>query len=175
MLIKSRYIARLIALVVLAAGLTGCFKSRAELISADAADYPFQTITYTPDGEDDNITLVRTGDRYLVAGGSGRASVRFKALGNNTYALQISDVEDDDRPIYLYGFIRLAPDKASFELIKGIAEAEDLKAVADGKAGFITCPDDDGSVCISTLEGYIGYAMKAGAGGAKRFNILEMK
>lgn len=174
LIITARYVARVIALAVLVAGLTGCFESRTELISADAADYPFQTMTYVPDGEDDKVTLERAGDRYLAAGEDDKVSVRFKALGNNLFVVQISDVKDDG-PLHLYGFIKLAPDKASFDLIKGIAEADDLKAAAAGKAGFATCPDDDGSVCIGTLEGFIGYAMKAGAGSAKRFNILAME
>lgn len=165
---------RLIAIVALAVGLAGCFMSSAELISADEADYPFQTMTYTPDGEDDNVTLERAGDRYLAAGADDKVSVRFKALGNDKFVVQITDIKETG-PLHLYGFIKLAPDKASFELIKSIAEPADLKAAAAGEAGFATCPGDDDSVCITTLKGFVGYAMKAGAGSAKRFNILVMK
>ena len=150
-------------------------KSEAALISAAEADYPFQTITYVRAGEDDKITLERVGDRYVSPLEKDKAWLRLKALGNNLFVAQIADV-NDGVPFHLYGFIKLAPDKTSFDVIKGVADPEDRMAAEDGKAGFSVCPVDKSHVCLGSLKGFIDYAMKAtGTGRVEHFNILAFK
>ncbi|NNE21498.1 MAG: hypothetical protein HKN11_02700 [Rhizobiales bacterium] len=160
---------------LLAAALTGCFKSEKALIGADEADYPFQTITYVRAGEDHKITLERVGDKYVSPLEKDKAWLRLKALGDNLFVVQIADV-NDGVPFHLYGFIRLAKDRTSFDVIKGVADPGDQAAAEDGKASFSVCPRDTSHVCIGSLKGFIDYATKAtGTGRVERFNILAFK
>ena len=47
---------RVMLIVLLPVSLAGCFASEMALIGPGEAAYPFQTMTYTPDGEDDPVT-----------------------------------------------------------------------------------------------------------------------
>ena len=162
-------------IALLATGLAGCFSSQATLISADEADYPFKVITYTPAGEDDEITLKRTGDHYVNPDAPDEVTVLFKALGGNLFGVQLTEIKNQKKQ-HLYGIIKLAPDKTSFEVIKGEAEDHDLAAARKGEAGLTICRHDDGTVCIASLKALAAYTVKAApSGNAKRFNILKLE
>jgi len=143
------------------------------LISATDADFPFTSITYLSGDGITKITLERVGDKYLNPAEKGIDYVRFKAFGKNTYVAQLTTTEAAG-PAYLFGFIKVSPDRKSFELIKGFAQARDLAAARQGKAGFNICDND--SVCIATLKDYVEYARKAPAADASaRLQILALE
>ncbi len=159
--------------LILLIGLSGCFKSNQELISAADADFPFTSITYLSGDGKSKATLERVGDKYLNPAEKGTDYIRFKAFGKNTYVAQLATVEAA-KPVYLFGFIKVSADRKSFELIKGFAEAGDLAAARQGQPGFNVCDDD--SVCIATLKDYVEYARKAPAPDAsKRLQILALE
>jgi hypothetical protein len=158
---------------VLLLGLSGCFKSDKELIVASNADFPFTTITYLNGDGETKVTLQRFGDRYLITSEEGKDYVRFKAFGKNTYVAQLTTVEQTGLT-YMFGFIRVSPDRKSFELIKGVALAADLAAARTGQPGFSVCDKD--SVCIATLKDYVEYADKTPpADAGKRLQILTLE
>lgn len=168
-----RMILKLTVIVVLLAGLSGCFKSGAPLIVAANADFPFTTLTYANVGSDDKITLVRDGDKYVNSGEDDGAAVLLQAISKNVFVAQIS-APDDDKTIYLYGLIKVSADRKSFEIVKGYAEPDDVAAARQGQPGFSVCDDDQ--VCVATLKAYVAYAQAAPpAQRPARFQILTLE
>ena len=90
---RIRLFLSMIALLVT----SGCFFSDTPLINTAEADYPFQTITYEFPGEDDRVTLVRTGVSYTAPDESGDGKLLIKKLADNTYLLQV-EFEDNNGP-----------------------------------------------------------------------------
>jgi len=170
---RYRSLSKFVVIIALLLGLSGCFKSSRELISAVEADFPFTAITYIQNGGDKKITLNRVDDRYLNAKEGEQDYLRFKAIDENTYIVQVTIV-DSKAPTYLFGLVRVSVDRKSFEVIKGIAQAIDLAATRKGQLGLKPC--GDGDVCIATLKDYIAYAREAPpADSSSRFQILALK
>ena len=155
---KYSILAKFSVIAILLFGLSGCFKSNEELISADNADFPFKTITYAEAGDQQKITFKRVGDSYLSTKEGEKDSVRFKKFGENLYVAQLTTIERD-KPLYLYALVKVAPDRKSFELIKSIAETVDLAAAGEGKSGLNVCEEE--FVCVSILKNYFEYARDA--------------
>lgn len=153
--------------------LTACFTSDKPLIGIGDATYPFQSITYEFPGEDDQVTLVRTGDSYTAPEEQGDGKLLLKQIAEDTYVLQI-EYEDDGKPGYLYSVAKLAADKKTIKLFKPFAEQSDLEALTTGKFGFKACLKDPDIACVTDLGRYVEYALRKGQNGAKTVNVLAM-
>lgn len=153
--------------------LSACFTSQTPLIAVSDADYPFQSIKYEFPGEDDQVTLVRTGDSYSAPEEEGDGKLLLKQIAENTYVMQI-EYEDDGKPAYLYSVARLATDKKTIKLFKPFAEPSDLEALSTGQSGFKPCPSDPDIACVTDLDLYTKYALTRGENGAKTVNVLEL-
>ncbi|MEP1208238.1 MAG: hypothetical protein ABJM29_08365 [Rhizobiaceae bacterium] len=169
-----RKFARSAALIGVLLMLSGCFVSTVPFISAAEADFPFQSITYEFEGEDDRVTLVRVGDAYTAPDEQGDSTLLMKALKNDLYVVQASTRDGESR-VLLYSVIKLAADKKSAELIRPFAESEDLMAAAQGRFGLQTCPQDDRMVCLTSLQAYIDYALSSPVQEQKRIRIIDLK
>lgn len=154
--------------------LAGCFKSDVPFISETEADFPFQTITYEFEEEDDRVTLVKVGNSYAAPNEQGESTLLIKNLGERLYLIQAA-VEDKDSSMYLYSIAKLADDRKSAELIKPFAMSEDRKVAKAGKHGFRVCPQEDQMVCLSDLQAYIDYALSHQSEEKKRVLILDLK
>lgn len=164
---------KLAIITALLIGLTGCFKSGEALINADNADFPFTTLTYVEAGGDDKITLERDGDRYLNIAENEGAYVRLQTISENLYVVQITTT-DSGQSSYLYGLIRVAPDRKSFEIVKGFAGSGDLEAARQGQPGLSVCDDD--MICVESLKSYVDYARAApAADNPAKFQILVLE
>ncbi len=160
-------------LLVLAVVLSGCFRSETALISAEEADFPFSTITYTDPGGQE-ITLNRVGDLYIDPDEGEESAVRIKALDENTYVGQIA-VSEDSGQAFLYGLIRLTDDRKGFYFAHSVADEQAKAAAREGKFGFRLCDGD--TVCIDSLDGFVEFAASASDTGpaANIFTIRNLK
>lgn len=150
---------RLIVLVALTIGLSGCFKSDKPFITAKNADYPFTSIIYYEEGSEKSTTaLKRVGDKYVDAKGSEKAFARFKKIEKNLYVVQVTDTNKSGT-FHLYGLIKLAADKKSFVMFSGVAEPRDIATVKSGVPGLTVCAKN--FICLSNLNAYAQYAREA--------------
>jgi hypothetical protein len=163
-----------LALLLMAAMLSGCFFSDKPLISLNEAEFPFQTVTYEFPGEDDRVTLVRTGDAYTAPDEGGDGKLILKELAPKTYLLQV-EFDNGGKPGFLFAIARLAADEKSALLIKPFAMKVDQDAARRGEHGFRPCADDPDMVCLSALQAYVDYALAADQSESKSIHILELK
>ena len=154
-------------------GLTGCFKSSVPFIDEAEADFPFQTITYEFEGEDDQVTLIKIGNAYAAPDEQGDSTLLLKVLGNNLYVVQAT-IKEADSSYYLYALAKLSLDGKSAEILKPYAQKEDHDVAEQGKYGFKLCSDDDGVICLSNLQDYIDYALMPSQDETKRILILSL-
>ncbi len=154
--------------------LAGCFKSDVALISQADADFPFQSITYEFDGEDDRVTLVKVGNSYAAPDEQGDSTLLIKMLELDLFVIQAS-IKDGDSQEYLYALARLSTDRKSAELIKPFAEREDRDTIETGVSGLALCDGDQQMVCLSNLQSYIDYAVASNANEKKIIRILALK
>ena len=138
--------------------LSGCFMSQIPLISETEADFPFKTFTYEIEGEDDKVTLVKTGNAYTAPDERGDGKLLLKLVAENTYLLQ-AEVEDDDENFYLYALAKVADDKSSAQLMKPFASKADREVASKGKYGMQICMGDSQSVCLGSLQGFVDFAL----------------
>jgi hypothetical protein len=89
------------AVLTLALGLSGCFKSSAPLIDKSSASYPFETAEVKI-GDEPSQILKREGDFYrLIEDGEPReASLLFYEIAENLYLVQ--DSRNDSETTYLF-------------------------------------------------------------------------
>ena len=155
--------------------LAGCFTSEQPMITADNADYPFESLTYMRTDGGEEITLERAAGGYAPTS-EGETSDRLllKAMGEDLYVAQTA-VPNSDGSRFLYGLIKVAPDRKTFVVAAGVAEDADLEAVRAGVPGLRICEQDDDTVCIDSLEAYLDYARKAGTGDETPHTILNIR
>ncbi|MEP0944214.1 MAG: hypothetical protein ABJH63_19765 [Rhizobiaceae bacterium] len=153
--------------------LSGCFVSERPLISAAEADYPFQSITYEFPGEDDRVTLVRTGESYTAPAEEGDGKLLLKQISDDTYVLQIEFLEGG-KPSFLFALAKLAADKKSLVLIKPFAQEADLEVARRGDHGLKPCAADPDVICLTTLDGYVKYALDSDAAGHRSITVVEL-
>ncbi|NKB54233.1 MAG: hypothetical protein GKR97_18815 [Rhizobiaceae bacterium] len=153
--------------------LSGCFKSQVALISEADADFPFQSITYEFDGEDDRVTLVRVGNSYAAPDEQGDSTLLVKMMKPDLFVIQAS-VKDGTSREYLYALAKLSGDKKSIELIKPYAEQEDRKYAEAENSGLTLCDDDPQLVCLTDLQSYVDYAVSSKTTEKKRIRILQL-
>lgn len=141
-------------LAVMVVGLSGCFTSETPLISAEDADFPFETFTYREVSADKLITMVREGDAYLIEAPDidGRLEIRLMDIGDGLYLAQAHG-EKDGTVSLLYSVLKVDFEKRT---------AESYLAVADEKfatKGLRQC--DDGKICIDDLDVYLELARRS--------------
>ena len=100
----------LAALLVALFALTGCFKSDVPFISEAEADFPFKSITYEYEGEDDQVTLVKVGGAYAAPDEQGDATLLMKSLEDGLILVQ-AEINDSSKKFYLYSIIKPSADK----------------------------------------------------------------
>lgn len=147
---------KLVAVAIMAVGLSACFESETELIAADEADFPFDTITYSmPDKRE--YTLTRDGAAYTSPEEPDGPAIRLKEVAENTYVAQMSDA-DDDGPYVLYGLVRVSADRKSFTLVHAVADDQAREIAGEGRYGLRIC--DDGYVCFDSIDAYTEFALE---------------
>jgi hypothetical protein len=90
-----------LAVLTLALGLSGCFKSAAPLIDKSTAVYPFETAEIKI-GDEPSQILKREGDFYqfIEDGEAGGGSLLFYEIAENLYLVQ--DSRKDSETTYLF-------------------------------------------------------------------------
>ena len=153
------------ALAFVTALLAGCFASQEPLISADAADYPFESLTYLRAGSDEENTLVRVEGGYRPPDETDSPDrLLLKDMGNGYFVVQVTmgnSGGSSGRLGYLYGLVRVSPDRTSFVMTASEAEDPDLAAVESGYPGLAICANDPDTVCVEDLEGYAAFGRQA--------------
>lgn len=155
--------------LILLAGLAGCFASKDRLILPHEADFPFQSMTFVAADGEEQVTLVRRDDGYVSTKEDSKEVILFKLIEADTYVGQMSFASDGGLA-QLYGVIRFAPDRKSFEVIRGIAEESDIQAAKAGEWGFHICEEDSDFVCIADIEAYARHALAPGG----EANIIKL-
>jgi len=155
--------------------LAGCFTSERPLINAADADYPFESLTYMRTDGGEEITLERAADGYFpTAEGKTADKLLLKAMGDDLYVAQVA-APNSDGSRFLYGLIKVAPDRKAFVVGAGMAEDADLEAVRAGVPGLRICEQDDDTICIDSLEAYLAYAREARTGAETPHTILNIR
>lgn len=163
------------ALMLVSIGLAGCFKTAEPLIAPGEADFPFETLTYIQASGGEEITLVRVGEAYRPANEETGDRVAFRTLGQDLYLVQLLSMESGE-PAYLYGLIKVSPDRSGFVMSAAVAGKEDLAAVRGGYAGLVLCEDDPDTLCIESLDAYKAYALRDEVmARSTAYRILSMK
>lgn len=164
-------------IVVLLAGLVlaGCFQTGQEFVSAAEADFPFESLTYRTDDDDETYTLVRKGDAYRSE--EDDTTVRLKNIGKDSWLVQTAFV-DEGTTLYLYGIAVMAPGGKAFKVYKVLAEDADRDPARMAKYGLALCPDDDENICLPSADVYIAYVrdrIAAGDEPSGSFLVLDRK
>ncbi len=163
------------AVVLASLALAGCFTSERPLITAADADYPFESLTYMRTDGGEEITLERAADGYApTSEGETADRLLLKAMGEDLYVAQTA-APNSDGSRYLYGLIRVAPDRKAFVVAAGMAEDADLEAVRGGVPGLRICEQDDDTICIDSLEAYLAYARETETGDETPHTILNIR
>lgn len=104
------------AVLVLALGLAGCFRSAQPLIPAGTADHPFPAGgSYVSQmwgmehggwlpAQDEKVEI--DGDDYII----NFSRMRFKAIGGGYYMIQKQDAEGDPKLTYEYNMLKVESD-----------------------------------------------------------------
>lgn len=149
---------QILAAMLLAVGLAGCFTSDKSLIGDADAVTPYARITFGEQNAKERTTLTREGKAYLAKHKDGTLTVRFKAVEGDLYVVELSTAKDG-KVERLYALLKL--DKAT-------NTATTYKAVAgkgDIGPGLRDCKD--GTICIDDLAAYVALGKAAIASGAK--------
>jgi hypothetical protein len=144
-------------LFVLTIGLSGCFVSKNELITADSADFPFTTMTYVEENSKKTNTLKREGNKYMALGQKDQVYIRLNKINKDAYIGQMA-MTDNGKSVYLFALLRFSDDRKSFTLSKAVADKDDIAAVKNGGTGLSICEDD--TVCIPSLKAFAKYALQ---------------
>jgi len=172
---KSWSLFRVALVALLSFALFGCFRSVEPLIGEGEADHPFESVTYVQAGGGEEVTLVRSGDAYRPANEDTDDRVWLKVLDENLYLAQLAPA-DASGPGYMYGIVRVAPDRKSFVMTASVAEASDIAALSQDHEGLGPCPDDPETVCIENDNAYIAYSEESEVARRKTvYNILKME
>ena len=140
-----RNLFRLAAVTLVSLSLAGCFRTALPLIAPGEADFPFETLTYVETDGGDEITLVRAGEAYRPANEDTEDRVAFKSLGPDLYLVQLLSMESGE-PDYLYGLIKVSPDRSGFIMSAAVAGKEDLAAVRSGYAAASAVSGEGGVI-----------------------------
>jgi hypothetical protein len=154
------------AIVLVAAGLAGCFTAEEPLLTDDNSVAPYEKITFRDKGSADASMLTREGKAYVAVSEDGKLVMRFMPLDRpDLYVAQVTG-DEDGKPTHLYAIIKV-------DLTSGIANT--YKAVAsdeDVGPGLRKC--EDYMVCIDDLDAYIARAEDAIDAGAEADGTYEI-
>jgi hypothetical protein len=158
---------RILAVLALAAGLSGCFTSDKPLIPPDKAAFPAETIVFHENGSDQPSKLVHERDYYVSHEKDGDHVIQLRLMpaGDNLYVLEMNG-GDETPPLYLHAFLKVDPTAKTATSYKSVAPGKD-----DFGAGLHRCDKDQ--VCIDSLDAYVAYAKAAVAAGQKPDAVYE--
>lgn len=149
---------RIVAVMLLAAGLSACFSSEQPLVGPDQAVFPYETIVFASENGGDPQTLVHRGDAYIAEADGPELRMRFMPIGDGFYVAQAAG-EDGDESVRLYGIVKL-----DTRAMKAMSFAVMAPGELVDQPGFSDCGDD--MVCFANLDVYVDYARARIAAGA---------
>lgn len=152
----------MLAILLAALGLAGCFTSDKPLFTDDQAPAPYAKITFAEQGSpEDKTTLTREGTRYLARIDDGTMTMRFMALGDDLYLAETS-AEEDDKVERLYAVLKLDTAQNVALAYKVIAADDDVGP------GLPKCTREDmDAICIEDVDAYVALAKAAIAAGTE--------
>jgi hypothetical protein len=159
---------KVLAVLALAAGLSGCFTSDKPLIAADKAAFPFETIVFHEKASDQPSKLVHEGSYYVSheKGGDHIIELRLMPAGDNLYVVEMNG-GDETPPLYLHALLKVDPAAKTATSYKAVAPGKD-----DFGAGLRRCDKDQ--ICIDSLDAYVAYAKAAITAGEKPDAVYEL-
>ena len=143
-------VSRLLAVLVLAAGLSGCFTAQTPLIG-DKAVFPYEKIVWMEEKGTEEVTMTHEGNAYRFRPKEAKSDgfLRLMPVGDLTLAeLEFSEAEKVNR---LYAVLKVDMEAKTVQSFAAVAP--------DGfdEEGFTPC--DDG-MCVDSLDAYIAYARR---------------
>lgn len=147
--------------ILMSVGLSGCFTSDGPLITVEQADFPFQTIVFSPEDQEEQVNLQRQATGYVgISDNAVPITFLFKKVADDLYLVQVSG-DSEDGPQYLYGVLKLDLAAKTAKAYATVAEESDIPA----DAGLTFC--GSGLVCLKDLDAYLKYAQSVVASGAE--------
>jgi len=155
-------------------GLAGCYRSNAPLITAANADFPFNNLTYQPQGSSDPVKLERQGNRYVASNKKQQAILLMKSIGQNRYVVQVS-AQSKTEMVHLFGVITVSEDRKTFSLTHSYVVDFERAAIVNAHEGLSPCKTPEGDmVCLAELDAFIRYVNATKKIGRETYLILEM-
>ncbi len=149
---------RLVLPAVLLLGLAGCFTSDGPLLTAEKADFPYQKITYAEEYSDAQTVLQRTDDGYVAVSDDAEPVIfLFQKVADDTYLAQVSGKDNTGAAQYLYAVLKIDTAGKTAKAYKAVSDDSDTGP------GREAC--GDGLICITDLQAYVDFALKAIADG----------
>jgi hypothetical protein len=147
---------RLLAVLCALIALASCYVTDKPLISDAQSVAPYAKMTFQGrDAGDSAAEFTRTGRHYTTTDNDGTVLTLNLRPDGDYYVAQLGG-RDGDKDQYLYGYLRLDPDK-------GIATAyRTFGTKDDARDGLRACND---VICIDSLAAYITYAKEEVASG----------
>ena len=137
--------------VVAAAFLAGCFSADKPVLHDYQVVAPYQQITFRKQGgEETRTVLTREGDAYVTGTGADRMTLRFMAVADDWFVVELGFVKDGV-PGYLYVYARADPHSGIAATYRSVAGPEDVGP------GLRDC---DMGVCVDDIDAYVAH-MKA--------------
>jgi hypothetical protein len=162
-------LARILFLVLVTVGLSGCYQGSTPLIPADNAVFPYETITYRPQGSEDSKTLIHKGDAYVVQDDADEPMLmRFMAIEGDLYVAELVGSNQGVTTV-LYGTIKVDFAAKTVRTYASVADETDVGP------GLRTCKD---GVCVDDLDAYIAHAralIDAAAEPDTTYDIIALK
>ena len=157
----------ILAAVLLALGLAGCFISDKPLIGDADAVTPFNKITFGEPGSKEPTTVTRTGKAYVARQKDGTLTLRFKSVDTDLYLAEMSGTGKDGKVQRLYALVKLDRAANTAATYKAVASKDDIGP------GLRDCKES--TVCIDDLNAYITLAKAAIAAGGKPDGTYSVK
>lgn len=155
-------LSKLLLVVVLSAGLAGCFTSDGPLITVEEADFPFQTIIFSQEGEQEQINLQRQSIGYVgISDDAAPITFLFKRMSDDLFLVQVSGESEDEGTQYLYGALLVDLEAQTAKAYATIADESEIPA----EAGLSFC--GRGLVCLTDLDAYTSFVQGVIARGAE--------
>jgi len=143
--------------------LAGCYTAEDSVI--DQGVTPYETITFTADGDDDPSVLTRSGDGYVTQQEDVTLTMRFAEIGTDIYVVETTG-SDGDQVMRLYGGVRLFPEAGRAEAYRMMADE------ADAGPGLRPCGDD--GLCIDDLDAFARLILADIAAGADPMEVYDV-
>ena len=157
----------ILATILLAFGLAGCFTSDKSLISDADSATPYAKITFGEKSAKEPTVLTREGKGYVSKQKDGTLTVRLKPVETDLYLVEMSGPGKDGKVMRLYALLKL--DRAA----NTAATYKAMASKADIGPGLRDCKDN--TICIDDVNAYITLAKAAMTSGKKPDTTYNVK